>query len=206
MIRVLIADDDAFIRESLSIILDMDEDITIEKAVENGLQAVDYCKNNKVDVALLDIRMPVMDGVEATRLIREKMDTKVLILTTFDEDDYIRQALHFGAKGYILKNNTPDIIINSIKMIHKGNSVIQDAVMDKVINGYHSKYHNIKEDMFSKRELEVMEAIAQGLSNKEIGSKLFISEGTVKNYISSILSKTGLEHRTQIAIYYLKGK
>ncbi|AVQ46046.1 response regulator transcription factor [Clostridium botulinum] len=207
MIKVLIADDDAFIRESLSIILDMDEEIEIEKIVENGLQAVEYCRNNKIDIALLDIRMPVMDGVEATKIISRERYGKVLILTTFDEDDYIREALHFGAKGYILKNNTPDTIIDTIKMVYKGNSVIQDVVMDKVLSSYNPDTTNaIDKDMFSKREIDVIGAISEGLSNKEISAKLFISEGTVKNYISSILSKTGLEHRTQIAIYHLKGK
>ncbi|WP_242865540.1 response regulator transcription factor, partial [Clostridium botulinum] len=226
MIKVLIADDDVFIRESLSIILDMDEDIKIEKTVENGLQALEYCRNNKIDIAflylkvlylfyycrnnkidiaLLDIRMPVMNGVEATKIISREGHGKVLILTTFDEDDYIREALHFGAKGYILKNNTPDTIIDTIKMVYKGNSVIQDVVMDKVLNSCNSNIKNIDKDMFSRREIDVIEAISEGLSNKEISAKLFISEGTVKNYISSILSKTGLEHRTQIAIYHLKG-
>ncbi|EJP6473912.1 response regulator transcription factor [Clostridium botulinum] len=206
VIKVLIADDDAFIRESLSIILNMDEDIKIEKTVENGLQAVEYCRNNKIDIALLDIRMPVMNGVEATKIISREGHGKVLILTTFDEDDYIREALHFGAKGYILKNNTPDTIIDTIKMVYKGNSVIQDVVMDKVLNSCNSNIKNINKDMFSRREIDVIEAISEGLSNKEISAKLFISEGTVKNYISSILSKTGLEHRTQIAIYHLKGQ
>lgn len=205
-IRILIADDDSLIRESLKIILGMDEEIEIVECVENGEKAVKACLKNKIDVALLDIRMPVMNGVEAVKNIVEKTDTRTLILTTFDEDEYIHDAIKYGAKGYILKNNAPDKIINAIKTVYNGNTVIQDIVLDKIKEGLNENKSSIDESLFTDREIEVIKAISEGLSNKEISEKLYISEGTVKNYITNILSKTGLKHRTQIAIYYLTGK
>lgn len=210
-IKVLIADDDALIRESLKIILEVDDQIEVVSCVLNGQEAIEGCSQDNIDVALLDVRMPVMNGVEATKEIVEKSDTKVLILTTFDEDEYISQSIKNGAKGYLLKNNSPDKIINAIKTINGGNSVIQEDVLDKIRcqlddnNVNKDQGNKIDISKFTERELEVVKAIAEGLTNKEIALRLFISEGTVKNYITSILNKTKLKHRTQIAIYYLKG-
>lgn len=204
-IRVLIADDDSLIRESLKIILTIDEEIEVIDCVDNGLKAVDICLRKNIDVALLDIRMPVLNGVDAAKQITEKTKSKVLILTTFDEDDYIKSAIEHGARGYILKNNSPDKIINAIRTVYLGNMVMQDVVLDKIKNGLDDKKTTIDESLFTEREIEIIKAIAEGLSNREIASKLYISEGTVKNYITNILSKTNLKHRTQIAIYYLTG-
>lgn len=204
-IRVLIADDDSLIRESLKIILTIDEEIEVIDCVDNGLKAVDICLRKNIDVALLDIRMPVLNGVDAAKQITEKTKSKVLILTTFDEDDYIKAAIEHGARGYILKNNSPDKIINAIRTVYLGNMVMQDVVLDKIKNGLDDKKTTIDESLFTEREIEIIKAIAEGLSNREIASKLYISEGTVKNYITNILSKTNLKHRTQIAIYYLTG-
>ena len=204
-IRILIADDDSLIRESLKIILGLDEEFEIVGTVENGLKAVELCKDIQVDVALLDIRMPVLNGVDAVKKINEMGNTKTLILTTFDDDEFIMKAVKNGANGYLLKNNSPDKIKNAIKAVYSGNSVMQDVVMDKIREGLNStKTSSIDRSHFTQRELDIIELIAEGLSNKEISQRLFISEGTVKNYITSVLNKTGLEHRTQIAIYYLK--
>jgi DNA-binding NarL/FixJ family response regulator len=205
-IKLLIADDDPLIRESLKIILGMDDEFIVEGCVSNGQEAVKFCRENPVDVALLDVQMPVMDGVQATREITAATNVRVLILTTFDHDDYIMDALNNGAKGYLLKNNTPDKIKEAIKVVHSGNSVMQDVILDKMKQELKGK-KNSKPDLseFTEREIDIIKAVAEGLSNKEISKKLFISEGTVKNYITSILDKTGLEHRTQIAIYYLRG-
>ena len=205
-IKLLIADDDSLIREGLKIILGMDDSFEIVACVENGLQAVEFCTNNQVDVALLDVRMPVMNGVQAVREIYGKTGTKPLILTTFDDDEFITDAIKYGAKGYILKNNPPDKIKDAIRMVHGGNTVMQDVVLDKIKEGLDTnKSSKLDKSLFSERELEIMEHIAKGLSNKEIAKELYISEGTTKNYITSILNKTGLEHRTQIAIYYIHG-
>lgn len=206
-IRVLIADDDSLIRESLKIILGMDEEFEVVSCVDDGFKAVNYCLKHDVDVVLVDVRMPVMNGVQASKEICRKTNTKVLILTTFDDDEYIIDAIKSGAKGYLLKNNSPESIKNAIKMVYEGNSVIQDVVLEKLKEGLHKDDGaKIDTSIFTKREVEIMELISKGFSNKEIADKLYISEGTVKNYISAILDKTSLQHRTQIAIYYLNGK
>lgn len=207
-IRVIIADDDGLIRESLKILLSVDEEIEVLAAFENGEGAVAFCNKNEVDVALLDIRMPKLNGVESTKEIVNRSNAKVIILTTFDEDDYIREALNYGAKGYLLKNTSPDKIIETIKVVYKGNCVIQDEILSKISVKLSKNIEggsNIDKSLFTEREFEVMTKIAEGLTNKEIAKALFISEGTIKNYITSILDKTGLQHRTQIAIYYIKG-
>lgn len=204
-IKILIADDDALIRESLKIILGSDPELDVLYAAQNGMEAVDYCIKNKVDVALLDVRMPVLNGVQAIKEISQKTDTKCLILTTFDEEDYIKDAVRFGAKGYILKSSAPQEIKSAISMVYKGNSVMQNDVFDKMKENLYSDTCKIDKSKFTKREFDIMSLIAEGLSNKEIAGKLFISEGTVKNYITQILGKTNLQHRTQIAIYFIKG-
>jgi Response regulator containing a CheY-like receiver domain and an HTH DNA-binding domain len=154
----------------------------------------------------LDVRMPVMNGVEAVKEICENTKVKPLILTTFDDDEFIMDAIRYGARGYLLKNNPPDKIKDAIKMVYSGNTVMQDVVMDKFKEGLsEEKSPKIDKTLFSEREMDVIELIAKGYANKEIAKQLFISEGTVANYITSIFNKTGLEHRTQIAIFYLKG-
>lgn len=205
-IRLLICDDDALIRESLRIILSMDEEIDVIDVAENGLKALDICIKNIIDIVLLDIRMPLMNGVDATKEIINKTRSKVIILTTFDEDEYIKEALNNGASGYILKNNSPEKIINTIKLVASGNSVMEESVFNKFKENMTYDEEKIDTSLFTERELEIIRAISEGMSNKEISAKLYISEGTVKNYITNILNKTGLDHRTQIAIYYIKGK
>ncbi|OGO81399.1 MAG: DNA-binding response regulator [Clostridiales bacterium GWC2_40_7] len=205
-IKVLIADDDALIREGLKIILQADGRFEVAACVENGLQAVQGCMDRQVDVALLDVRMPVMDGLQAAREISGKTAAKVLILTTFDDDQFIFNAIKNGAKGYLLKNSPPVRIMDAVKMVHEGGTVMQDVAMDKIREGLNDpKKANIPAGLFTEREMDIIKLISKGLSNKEIAAELYMSEGTVKNYITAILDKTGLEHRTQIAIYYLTG-
>jgi DNA-binding NarL/FixJ family response regulator len=203
-VRLLIADDDSLIREGLKIILSMDEDFEVVSCVENGQKAVEYCLKEDVDIALLDVRMPIMNGVQAVKEISTRSKTKTLILTTFDDDEFIIEAVKNGAKGYLLKNNTPDSIKDAIKMVYAGNSVIQDVILEKLREGLISNKSKLDKTLFSERELQIMELISKGLSNREISNSIYISEGTVKNYITSILDKTALQHRTQIAVYYLK--
>ena len=205
-IKLVIADDDSLIRESLKIILSYDKDIEVVDVFENGKDLVDFLLKNRIDIALVDVRMPVLNGVKATLEISNKTETKVIILTTFDEDEYIREGIKNGARGYLLKNTKPDKIIETIKMVNVGIAVIQEEILNKLRSNIKTDREEniIDKNLFKERELEVMKAISEGLSNKEISKKLFISEGTVKNYITSILQKTNLTHRTQIAIYYIK--
>ncbi|BFH66762.1 DNA-binding response regulator [Paenibacillus dendritiformis] len=229
-IKVLIADDNSFIREGMKIILSSFEEFEVAGTVEDGAEAVAFCKRHDVDVALLDVRMPNMNGVEAARLLTEQTKVKPLILTTFDDDEFVLEAIRAGARGYLLKNNDPERIRDAIKSVCNDHHVLQDVVLDKIkanLAADHSSSPDaaipdsggttsppaadsngckIDRSPFTERELGVMDHIARGLSNKEIAKKLFISEGTVANYITSILNKTGLEHRTQIAIYYLTGE
>ncbi|TJY39620.1 response regulator transcription factor [Cohnella pontilimi] len=212
-IKVLIADDNSFVREGMKIILHSFDEFDVLAAVQNGQEAVAFCERQAVDVALLDIQMPVMNGVEATRLLTERTSTKSLILTTFDDDEFILDAIKYGAKGYLLKNNDPEHIRHAILSVHNGHNVLQDAVLDKLKSGLMTGKDK-KEDpggkidrsLFTDREYEIMARIAKGLSNRQISQELFISEGTIANHITSILGKTGLTHRTQIAIYFLTGE
>lgn len=210
-IRVLVADDNSFIREGMRIILQSFEDFEVVAAVEDGREAVEYCLAHEVDVALLDIRMPNMNGVEATKRLTEETGTRPLILTTFDDDEYILDAIRYGARGYLLKNNDPEHIRDAIKSVYSGHVVLQEVALDRLKSTMDAVPSGAAGDLFDRspfteRELAVMALIAKGYSNKEISKELFISEGTTANYITSILSKTMLEHRTQIAIYYLTGK
>lgn len=202
-IKVLICDDDSLIRESLKILLPLKGDIEVVAEGSNGEEAIDICKEKEIDVALIDVRMPKVNGVEAVKEISKSTNTKCLILTTFDEEEYINQAMEYGAKGYILKNNSPEQIANSITSVFNSTIVINENILDKIhsmnVNPKISKYE------FTEREVDIIKAISEGLNNKEISKKLFISEGTVRNYITMILDKTNLEHRTAIAVNYLKG-
>lgn len=207
--KILIADDNSFIREGMKIILSTYEEFQVVDTVNNGQEALDYCKNHDVDIALLDVRMPIMNGVEATKHISEQTKAKPVILTTFDDDEYILDAIKNGAKGYLLKNTDPERIRDALNSVFNGHTVMQDVVLDKIksnLKNSHETETKIDKSLFTERELGIMALIAKGLSNKEISKQLFISEGTIANYITSILGKTGLEHRTQIAIYYLTGK
>lgn len=201
-INVLLADDDKLITESMKMIIDLDDRLNATAVASDGQQAIDICKSQKIDVALMDMRMPNVNGVEATKEIVASTETKVLVLTTFDEDEYIKKSFEYGAKGYLLKNNPPDMIINAILSVYHGNSVVQGEVMDKLSFSKYDKESRLED--LTKREKEIVIEIANGATNKDIAGKLFISEGTVKNNITNILSKLSLRHRTEIAIFYLK--
>ncbi|WP_138495878.1 response regulator transcription factor [Paenibacillus pinistramenti] len=227
-IKVMIADDNSFIREGMKIILSSFDEFEVLGTVQDGAEAVDFCRNHVVDVALLDIRMPNMTGVEAARIIAGENLAKPLILTTFDDDESIIEAIKAGARGYLLKNNDPEQIRGAITSVYHNHHVLQGVVLDRLKTGLQDPgaggtgragssaeagtgeepkpSSGMDLSQFTERELEVMTQIAKGLSNKGIAKKLFLSEGTVANHITSILNKTGLAHRTQIAIYYLTGE
>lgn len=207
-IRTIIVDDEKLIREGLKIILSTYEDIEVVGLYENGEEGFKGCKEYNPDIVLMDIRMPKCDGVLGTRLIKETFkDIKVLILTTFNDKEYIHEAMRFGASGYLLKDSSYDVIYEGIKAAVKGNIVIHPEVASIILEDEVRKEDAVKcisEYKLSEKEVNIIKEIANGLSNKEIGEKLFLSEGTIKNNISSILSKLDLRDRTQIAIFAFK--
>lgn len=207
MIRIVIADDDALIREGLKMIIESQMDMNIVGEASNGHEAYTLCKSLKPDVALLDIRMPMMDGIDsAEKILLEKL-AYPLLLTTFDEEEFVMRAIKIGACGYILKNSSAEKIISAIKTVYMGGCVFQADILEyvriKINHLNQEKKSGILFAELSEREVDVVKLIAKGMSNQEIADALFISYGTVRNYISVILEKTHLEHRTQIAIEYL---
>ncbi|ADZ84881.1 response regulator [Cellulosilyticum lentocellum] len=205
MIHIILVDDDAMIREGLKMIIETQEDFILDAVCENGEKAIEACRLYKPEVTLLDIRMPGMNGIEVAKLLIEENISKPLLLTTFDEPDLILNAMKANVYGYILKSASADTMLSAIRTVALGGNVFQKDVMDFITSqvSEQKQKENHLFDSLTEREVEVAAAIAEGLSNKEIGKKLFISDGTVRNHISVILSKTGLEHRTQIAVRYL---
>ena len=205
-IKVIIADDSDFVRDGMRIILEVDEDFEVLGCASNGREAIEIAKNAAPDVFLMDIQMPEMDGIEATKYIVENSLGKVLILTTFDDDELVQSALRNGAKGYLIKNHTPEHLKQMIKSVYNGTGVMEEAILENLAKNTEISSAGFCEEGYTARELDIVKAVAEGLSNKEIAQKLFISEGTVKNYITSILAKENLSHRTALAVYYLTGK
>lgn len=205
-IKVIIADDSDFVRDGMRIILEVDEAFEVIGCARNGKEAIDIAKECPPDIFLMDIQMPEMDGIEATKYIVENNLGKVLILTTFDDDDLVQRALKNGAKGYLIKNHTPEHLKQMIKSVYNGTGVMEDSILENLAKNTEVKVTGFCEDGYTARELDIIKAVAEGLSNKEIANKLFITEGTVKNYITSILAKENLSHRTALAVYYLTGK
>ncbi|OMF81817.1 response regulator [Paenibacillus glucanolyticus] len=212
MISVLIVDDDPFIRESLKLLVGMDPDIEISGVAAHGEEALALLEGGlTADVILMDIRMPVCDGVEGTRRIREQHSgVRILMLTTFDDDDYIVEALRNGASGYLLKNIPPDRIIQGIKTVYDGNMLIHPDIARKLTGMLRPAPQSVSQSDvlgslgLTPAEKNIVGLIAEGLSNKEIAGQLYLSEGTIKNYVTEILGKLNLRDRTQIAIFYLK--
>ena len=210
-IKVIIADDSDFVRDGMKIILDVDDDFEVLGTAANGREAIELAEKNRPDVFVMDIQMPEMDGIEATKHIVENELGKVLILTTFDDDILVKQALRNGAKGYLIKNHTPDHLKQMIRSVYNGTSVMEENMLENLAlgsddAGFSGAAGDFDKSKYSERELEVIKAVAEGLSNKEIAEQLYISEGTVKDYITGILSKENLSHRTALAVYYLTGK
>ncbi|HWT74767.1 MAG TPA: response regulator transcription factor [Mobilitalea sp.] len=205
-IKVIIADDSDFVRDGMRIILSVDEGFQVLGCAKNGREALELAMKEKADVILMDIQMPEMDGIEATKEIVKRNLGKVLILTTFDDNDLVERALKNGADGYLIKNHTPEQLKQMIKSVHHGVNILDEQVFNKFTDMGVKSNANFDGSIFTARELDIITTIAEGLSNKEIAQKLFISEGTVKNHISTILEKGSLSHRTQVAVYYLTGR
>jgi len=194
--KVLIVDDDSLIRESLSLILTCEDDITVCGMAEEGANAIKMCQIHKPDVVLMDIRMPNMDGVVATRLIKKEYPTiRIMMLTTFDDKSNIQQALAAGAEGYLLKTDDLSDIANKLRVFVGGVGILDSGVIKKL-----TENPNLKQ--LTPREQEITQLVAQGLTNKEIATQLFLSEKTVRNNITIIMEKLNVSNRTQLGVAY----
>lgn len=210
MVKVLIADDQELIRQSLKIVLGTDSEIEITDSVGDGTDVLKSLEKNVPDVILMDVRMPKMDGTVCTKEVKKKYpDVKIIILTTFDDDDFIYSALKYGASGYILKGISMEGLKQAIMTVHRGGSMINPDIATKVVrlfsqmaqSDFAIEVDEKGSDELTKSEKIIIQRVGQGLSNKEIAGKLYFSEGTVRNNISRILSKLGLRDRTQLAIW-----
>ena len=196
--NLLIVEDDPLIRKSLEITLSREEGITIAATASNGAEAVDICKNGEIDVVLMDIRMPGMDGVAATKLIKTRYPhIRIMMLTTFDDRPNIQQALSAGADGYLLKTDKISGIATALHTMMKGTSVLDTDVLRKL-----APQSNPALETLTPREQDITRLVAQGLTNKEIAERLFLSEGTVRNNIVVVMEKLGVTNRTQLGMMY----
>ncbi|MDO4966496.1 MAG: response regulator transcription factor [Lachnospiraceae bacterium] len=210
MIKLLIADDQQLIRDSLKIVLETKDSIEVVGAVANGVEVIRATRENKPDVILMDIRMPEMDGVQCTQIIKENYpEIKIIILTTFDDDEYIFSALKYGASGYLLKGISMDSLVEAIHKVYSGNAMINGDIATKVLGMFSKMAQNdisihVEESVekeITDSEWKVIKLVSEGMSNKEIANKLYLTEGSVRNYLSSILKKLDLRDRTQLAIW-----
>ncbi|MBM6615653.1 response regulator transcription factor [Desemzia sp. RIT804] len=207
MIKILLAEDQSLVRQGLKLMIETDKELQIIGEASNGQEAIDLCEKQSFDLAILDIRMPIMTGLEAMRIIRKRWpDIIVLILTTFNDEEYALEALKYKASGYLLKDGESEELIRSIRSALEGGLVIEDQVAAKVMPALmKSQMHTLeKNHSLTNRELDIMACIGEGMNNQEIAAELFLSVGTVKNHISVVLDKLDLRDRTQIAIYALK--
>ena len=207
-IRVLLVDDQALFREGLETLLSVHQDIRVIGHACNGQEALNIAEQLKPDVVLMDVRMPMMDGVRATRrLMKAQPQAKVIVLSTFDDDEYIFDALRAGAVGYLLKDVASKQLVEAIRAASQGDSVLEPSIAAKVIAEFSrvSRLVPPSEQLalvepLSEREREILAWIADGASNKEIADHLYIAEGTVKNHVTHILGKLGVRDRTQAAL------
>ncbi|MEC5239626.1 response regulator transcription factor [Bacillus sp. FSL R9-9530] len=211
MIRIMIVDDQSLIRDGLAMILNLRPELEVVGTASDGDEVVQKVKQLQPEIILMDIRMPRMNGVEGTRLVREKFPyIKVLMLTTFSDSELIFEALEQGASGYLLKDMETDAIAQAILTVHSGGVVLPQDITAQIIEELKKTKVavecNTPEQLkqLTEREVDVLRAIGLGLNNKEIAEKLFITEGTVKNHVSNLISKLELRDRTQAAIYAVR--
>ncbi len=210
MIKILIADDQELIRQSLQIILGAETGFEVTDSVENGKEVIRSIRKERPDVILMDIRMPEMDGVVCTQIIKENYpEIKIIILTTFDDDEYVFNALKYGASGYLLKGIQTKELADAIRKVYHGTSMINEDIASKVVSMFSRMAQTnlaIQIDEQQTAELkntewQIIALVGSGMSNKEVAAKLRLSEGTVRNSLSIILSKLNLRDRTQLAIW-----
>lgn len=212
MIKVMIVDDQTLMRDGLKVILELEEDIEVVAVAENGKEALDLMMEVMPNIILMDIRMPVLNGVEATKLIKDKYkNVAIIILTTFDTDDLIIDALASGADGYMLKDIEGNSLVESIRSAYSGDTILPAKIAAKlvtrVVKGSLTEQEKVKETLeefqMTEREKEICDLIVKGLTNKQICEKLYLTTGTVKNYITGIYNKLGVNNRTS-AVLFLK--
>jgi DNA-binding NarL/FixJ family response regulator len=207
IIKVLLVDDQAMVRAGIHMILEAENDIRVVGEAEDGAKAIALVHKLKPDVVLMDIQMPLMNGLEATRKIIQTPGntSRVLILTTFERDDYVFEALRAGASGFILKNAPPEDLIEAVRVIAEGNALLAPSITRRIINEFAQRTprHDLKEKLSSltEREIEVMRLIAKGKTNSEIAADLFVGETTVKTHISNLFTKLDLRDRVQAVVY-----
>ncbi|MEC4818185.1 MAG: response regulator transcription factor [Scytonema sp. PMC 1069.18] len=205
MIRLLLVDDQPLFRQGLASLLSLEEDLEIIGQASHGKEAIALTETLQPEVILMDVRMPICDGVVATREIHQRFPwIRILVLTTFDEDEYIWQSLQAGALGYLLKSTPSAQLAAAIRTLHQGHCQLGPTIAPKVFSQLRppvANKHSTSQQHFSDRELEVLNLIAQGKSNREIAKILFLTEGTVKNYVTQILGRLGLRDRTQAALW-----
>ena len=205
--KLIIADDDILISDSLKIYIELDNDIEVIGTAKNGQEVISLCEKAIPDVILMDVRMPIMNGVEAAKIVKNRWpELHIVMLTTFNDNELIKEALAAGVDGYLLKSTPADGIVERIKAIGKGAFVFDTKVMENICSISSQMNVKIKDEALTRRELEILYLVAQGYSNKEIADSIHLSEGTVRNFISAILGKLNLRDRTQMAVYYWKMK
>lgn len=207
MIRLLLVDDQELVCQGLRAMLNLESDLEVAGVANNGRVAVRQVEKLRPDVVLMDVRMPVMDGREATKIICQRFpDTKVLVVSTFDEDEYITHSIKAGAKGYLLKDMPVEELAQAIRLVHRGYSQMGPGLMERMLAGMvvlksdrQSQALELAE--LTPREIDVLSLIGTGCTNREIAEQLYIAEGTVKSHVTHILNRLNLKNRSQIAIY-----
>lgn len=207
-IRVAVVDDQALVRGGFAMVLDHQPDIEVVAEGSNGLEAIEIAREHRPDVIVMDIRMPEMDGLEATGriLAQENSPVRVLIVTTFDPDEYIYRALRAGASGFVLKDTRPEDLVAAVRVVAEGGALLSPSITRRLIGRFAQQGEtdsalSEKLDELTSREREVLTAIARGLNNQEISESLFIGGATVKTHVSNVLSKLGLRDRAQAVVF-----
>ncbi|WP_066934878.1 response regulator [Microtetraspora fusca] len=204
-INVVVADDQELVRSGFAMILDAQPDISVVAEASDGAEAIEAVRRQVPDVLLLDIRMPRMDGIEAARVVCDETDTRVLVLTTFDQDDYVYDALHAGASGFLLKDVRRDDLVHAVRVVAAGDSLLAPAVTRRLIDDMVRRRPRpaaapVGLDVLTDRERETLVLLGRGMSNAEIAAELVVSEHTVKTHVSNVLMKLGLRDRVQAVV------